>query len=905
MTPSHTPLPGRGGECERLDGLLERVRTGTSGVLVLRGEAGIGKTALLEYLTDRAAGYRLARAAGVQAEMELAFAGLHHICAPLLDGLDRLPAPQRDALRVAFGLQEGDQPSRFLVALAVLGLLAEAAEAQPLVCLVDDAQWLDRASAQALAFVARRLLAEPIAMVFAVREPVDADALAGLPELRVEGLADQDARSLLASVVPGILDERVRDRILAETRGNPLALTELPRRLTPAALAGGFGLPDARPLAGRIEQSYLELVQSLPADTQLLLLTAAADPVGDASLLWRAAGALGIATDAGGPAESAGLLEFGLRVEFRHPLVRSAVYRSAPARDRREVHRALATATDPQVDPDRRAWHRAHATAGTDEAVADEMQRSAGRARRRGGLAATAAFLQRATELTPDPAVRVERALAAAQAKLDVGDPGAAPDLLLAAEAAPLDAHQEARLVRLRASIAFARRRGSDAPPLLLDAARRLAPHDPAQAREAYLEAIVATLYAGRLGVGPGVRELAEAARFAPAAASPPAAADLLLDALVTRFTHGYAAAVAPLSTAVAACAEQEAVQWLSLGCRLAQDLWDDGLWEALSASSVRAAREAGMLSRLPVAATHRAALHVHAGEFGAATALVEESDAITQVTEGAPVKYGAMLLAAWRGDVAAAQELFEPARREATERGEGMGLGVLEWATALMHNARGRHGEALEAAQRSCEHYYVGIFGWALAELIEAAVRERRIDVASPALARLTERTRSSGTEWALGAEAVARALVHDDEAAYVESIERLAGTRIAVGLARSRLLYGEWLRRENRRAEARDQLRAAHAGFSRIGAEAFAERARLELHAAGEAVRRLDAEPRDVLTSQEAQVARMARDGRTNPEIGAQLFISPKTVEYHLRKVFRKLDVSTRRELREALAD
>ncbi|WP_037501148.1 ATP-binding protein [Solirubrobacter soli] len=898
-------LPGRSRESERLDALLERVRTGTSGVLVLRGEAGIGKSALLSYVADRASGYRLLRAAGVQAEMELAFAGLHHICAPLLDGFDRLPAPQGDALRVAFGLQEGGQPSRFLVALAVLGVLAEAAEAQPLVCLVDDAQWLDQASAQALAFVARRLLAEPIAMVFAVREPVDADALAGLPELRVEGLSDSDARSLLASVVPGRLDERVRDRILAESRGNPLALTELPRRLTPAALAGGFGLPDARPLAGRIEQSFLELVQSLPHETQLLLLTAAADPVGDANLVWRAAGELGIGGDAGGPAESAGLLEFGLRVDFKHPLVRSAVYRGAPAGHRREVHRALAAATDPAVDPDRRAWHRAHATAGTDETVAGEMMGSACRARRRGGLAAAAAFLQRATELTPEPAVRVERALAAAQAKLDVGDPGAATDLVLAAAAAPLDDRQAARLARLQASIAFARRRGSDAPPLLLDAARRLSPHDPGLARETFLESIAATLYAGRLAVGPGVRELAEAARSAPAAPSPPTAADLLLDALVTRFTQGYAASVAPVSAALRACVEQGSIQWLSLGCRLAQDLWDDGLWEALATRGVRAARETGTLSRLPVAATHRAAVHVFAGEFSAAASLVEESDAITEVTEGAPVKYGAMLLAAWRGDPVRAAALFEPARREATERGEGMGLGVLAWATALIANGRGRHGEALEAAQLACEHEDVGIYAWALAELVEAAVRSGRVDVAAPALAVLSERTRASGTAWALGTETAARALVHDDESAYRESIDLLSGTRVAVALARSRLLYGEWLRGQNRRGEAREHLRTAYESFSRSGADAFAERARLELQAAGEAVRRVDAAPRDVLTSQEAQVARMARDGRTNPEIGAQLFISPKTVEYHLRKVFRKLDVSTRRDLREALAD
>ncbi|MDA0160372.1 AAA family ATPase [Solirubrobacter ginsenosidimutans] len=897
-------LRGRGDERERLDRLLQGVRTSTSAVLVLRGEAGIGKTALLEYVAEQASECRLARAAGVQSEMELAFAGLHHLCAPLLDGLDRLPVPQREALQTAFGVHEGGPPNRFLVAVAVLSLLAETAETRPLVCLIDDAQWLDRASAQVLAFVARRLLAEPIAMVFAVREPTDTDALAGLPELTVEGLTDVDARSLLAAVAPGRLDEQVRERIITETRGNPLALQELPRRLTSAQLAGGFGLPDARPLASRIEQSFLERVHALPRDTQRLLLTAAAEPVGDANLLWRAASRLGIATEAGRPAEAAGLFELGTRVEFVHPLIRSAVYRGASPSDRRDAHQALAEATDPTIDPDRRAWHRAHATAGPDEDVAAEMLRSADRAQRRGGLAAAAAFLQHATDLTPDPARRGERALLAAQAKLDVGDPATAAELLRAAELAPLDALQGARLARLNAQVVFRVRRGRDAPPLLLDAARRLTGLDATLARDTYLDALTAAMFAGRLAAGPSVGEVADAAGWAPRGEEPPRAADLLLDALVTRFTRGYAAAVTSLSAALRACAERDETRWLSVGCRLAQDLWDDELWGALATGGERVARDTGALSLLPVALTYRAALDVHAGRFAAAEALIEETDAIGQVSESAPVKYASLMLAAWRGDHARAIELFEPARREGTARGEGMGLGVLDWATALLHNGGGHHREALEAAQRACEHDDVGTYAWALAELIEAAVREGRPDEAAAALARLSERTRASGTDWALGIEAGSRALVHDDEAAYRESVERLAGTRMALQLARSRLLYGEWLRRENRRVDARELLRAAHGAFSDIGAEAFAERARRELQATGETARRRDADTRDVLTPQEAQVARLARDGHTNPEIGAQLFISPRTVEYHLRKVFRKLDVATRRDLRQALA-
>jgi DNA-binding CsgD family transcriptional regulator len=902
MTLAPPSLRGRGEECARIDAVLQHARSGTSAVLVLRGEAGIGKTALLQYAAREAATCQIVRAAGVQSEMELAFAGLHHLCMPLLDGLARLPEPQRDALGVAFGLHEGEAPNRFLVALAVLSLLADASEAHPLACLIDDAQWLDRASAQALAFVARRLLAEPIAMVFAVREPADTDELAGLPDLMVEGLANADARALLAAAVPGRLDVRVRDRIVAETRGNPLALLELPLRLGAAELAGGYAYADARPLTGRIERSYLERVQALPRDTQLLLLTAAADPVGDAALLWRAAAELGIGRDAGRPAEAAGLLGLGPRVDFAHPLVRSAVYRGASPSDRRDVHRALAAATDPDADPDRHAWHRAYAAATTDEAVAAELVLSAERARRRDGLAAAAAFLERATELTPEPALRADRALAAAQAKVDAADYPGAYDLLTAAQHSPLDDLQRARLERLRAEIAFARRRGSDAPPLLLDAARQLEPLDIGAARETYLEAMVAAMFAGRLGTGPGMREIAQSARRVPMGTAP---GDQLLAALATRFTDGYAAAFPAVAGALQAVRASDDTRWLWLACRFAQDHWDDELWHELSTRGVRAARETGALHALAIAANYRAALHVHAGAFDAAAALIGELEAITQATGIAPLAYASLMLTCWRGDHALASQLFDRATSEGFPRGEGHGAGFVGWATALLHNSAGRYDEAFAAAQEGCEYEDVLWFGWTLVELVEAAVRTGRPDEAAAALARLRGRTQASGTPWALGIEAVSRALVHDDEAAYRESLERLAGTRGAVHLARSRLLYGEWLRRENRRADAREQLRVAHGAFASIGARAFAERARRELEATGETVRRLDVDTRDALTPQEAQVARLARDGHTNPEIGAQLYISPRTVEYHLRKVFRKLDVSTRKDLRVALAD
>jgi DNA-binding CsgD family transcriptional regulator len=902
--PSSSGLLDRDGERDALERLVAGVRAGQSRVLVLRGEAGVGKTALLRHLAAAAQGCRIARTAGVESEMELAFAGLHALCAPMLSRLGQLPAPQRDALRTAFGLSAGPPPDRFVVGLAVLSLLADAAEEQPLVCIVDDAQWLDRVSAQTLAFVARRLLAERVGLVFARRESGEEHLFDGLPELIIEGLPADEARRLLDAAIPGPLDERVKARILGEAGGNPLALIELPRGLTPAELAGGFGLPDARTLASRIEQTFLQRVETLPRDTQRLLLTAAAEPLGDLGLLWRAAEILGIGGDAGRPAEAAGLIELGFRVRFTHPLVRSAVYRAADPGERRDVHLVLADATDPVVDPDRRAWHRAHATATPDEAVAAEMARSAERAQRRGGLAAAAAFLQRAAELTPDPSVRVERSLAAAQAKLEVADATSASDLVAAAELGPVDDLQRARLERLGAEIAFISRRGRDAPPLLLKAARRLEPLDAKLARETYLEAIASAMFAGRLGSGPDEREVAEAAR-ASEPAQDPGPADLLLDALVTRFTEGYAAAVAPLSHALRAFDEPDGGgadrRWLWPACRLAQDLWDDELWHALATRGVRSARDTGALNLLPNALNHLAALNVHSGAFATAEALIDEVDAITQATGLPPLKYAACMLAATRGDQA--QALFEHAWRNGMARGEGSGIGLFWWLTALRHNGHGRYAEALADAQQGCEHEDVMAYGWALVELIEAGVRAGEPAQATAALERLSERTRASGTEWALGTEARCRALLSDDESLYRESIERLGRSRAVVELARSRLVYGEWLRRENRRTDAREVLRAAHESFSQMGADAFAERARRELSATGETVRRLTADTRDALTPQEIQVARLARDGHSNPEIGAQLYISPRTVEYHLHKVFRKLDVSGRKELREAL--
>ena len=891
-------------EREALVRLLEGVRGGQSRVLVVSGEPGVGKTALLDSAISSASGFRVIRAVGVESEMELAFAALQQLCAPMLDRLDRLPAPQQDALGVAFGLRAGDAPDRFLVGLAVLSLLAEMAVDRPLVCVVDDAQWLDRASAQALAFVARRLLAESVVLLLATREP--GDELEGLPRLVVEGLRNGDARALLGSVVRGPLDDRVRERIVAETHGNPLALLELPRGLTPAELAGGFGLLDAPGLSGRIEESFRRRLASLSAETQRLFLVAAADPVGDPLLVGRAADRLGIGVQAA--AETDGLLAIGARVTFRHPLVRSSVYRAASPEERQAVHRALADATDPEIDPDRHAWHLAQATPGLDETVASELERSAGRAQARGGLAAAAAFLERASALTLEPSSRARRALAAAQAKHHAGAFDAALRLVGIAESGPLNDLQRAQVELLRGQIAFSLGRGSDAQPLLLKAAKRLEPLDRRLARETYLEALSAVFFPGLLASGESVLETAQAARVAPPPSQPPYASDLLLDGLAVLVTEGYAAGTPMLRRAVNAfraedIRREQGHRWLSLASRVAAFLWDDEAWDAISTRFVQLARDAGALSALPLALTSRAGVHVFAGEFAMAASLIAEVAAVNEATGGSLAPWSALARVSFEGREAEGFQLIEAATREVVRRGEGQGLTFVHWVTAVLHNGLRRYGEALAAAQQAGEDTHPSWWrNYGLVELIEAAVRSGKPEHAVDAFGQLSQATGASGTDWALGVEARSRALLNDGEAAevlYREAIERLARTRIRVELARGHLLYGEWLRRERRRRDAREQLRTAHELFTEFGMEAFAERARVELEATGEHARKRTVETGDDLTPQEAQISRLAADGATNQEIATQLFVSPSTVDYHLRKVFRKLGVKSRTQL------
>jgi DNA-binding CsgD family transcriptional regulator len=905
-------LIGREAERNVLDRLVSAVRAGESRALVVHGEPGVGKTALLEYLAEHASGCRVVRAAGVQSEMELAFAGLHQLCGPMLERLDRLPVPQRNALATAFGVSAGPAPDRFLIALSVLSLLSEVAEDRPMVCLIDDEQWLDHASAQVLAFVARRLGAESLGLVFGARLP--SSDLAGLPELMVAGLREEDARALLDSVLTGPLDPRVRDQIIAETRGNPLALLELPRGLTAAELAGGFGLPAAVPLSGSIEDSFRRRMDALPAETRRLLLLAAADPVGDPALVWRAAGRLGIGAEAAAPAVEAGLAEFGIRVRFRHPLVRSVTYRSASPQERQGAHRALAEVIDPAVDPERRAWHRAQAAAGPDEDVARELERSAGRARARGGLAAAAAFLERAALLTVDPAQRAGRALAAAQAKFQAGAFDAALNLLAVADAGPLSEPQQARVDVLRAQLAFVTNRGRDAPPLLLKAAKRLEPIDARLARATYLDALTAAMFAGRLATAGGdTLKVALVAGAAPRPLRAPHAPDLLLDGLVTNFNEGYAAGVPILRRALTAFGTEmsadEELRWLWLACVVAIHLWDDEHWDGLSRRYVELARTAGALTELPLALSMRAYMLLFAGDLAAAAALVDEIATVTEATGSNPSPYAALTLAALRGRQAEASALIESTTRDVTRRGAGLGIAVAERANAVLNNGLGRYREAMAAVQTIVAYGRdPGSTNWAAVEFIEAAAHAGLPETAAETLSALAEMARASGSDWALGIEARSRALLTDGEAAerlYRESIMYLGRTDLRTELARVHLLYGEWLRRDGRRTDAREQLRRARHMLEQMGIDAFAERARRELRASGETARKRTAGTSQELTAQEAQIARLARDGLSNPEIATRLFISARTVQYHLSKVFAKLGISSRSELTHVLPD
>jgi DNA-binding CsgD family transcriptional regulator len=927
-------LVDRRAECGMLDRLVEAVCAGQSRALVLCGEPGVGKTALLQYLIGRAAECHVVQTAGVESEMELAFAGVHQLCAPLLAGLEDLPEPQGDALRVVFGMSSGPAPDRFLVGLATLSLLAHAADERPLVCVVDDEQWLDRASAQVFGFVARRLVAESVGFVFAARIPTS--DLAGLSQLPVQGLSAGGARALLDAELAVPLDAWVCDQLVAEAGGNPLALLEWPRALTTQQWAGGFGLPGAVRLPGGVEEGFRRRLDLLPEPTRRLLLIAAADPLGDAGLVWRAAARLGIDAEAAGPAVEDGLVEFGTRVLFRHPLVRSVVYTSAAIRERQQVHGALAQVTDARLDPDRRAWHGAHAAVGPDEDVAAELEGSAGRAQARGGLAAAAAFLQRATELTLDPEKRAERALAAASAQVQAGGFDAARDLLSIAEAQAPNNLQQARIELIEAELAFATTRGGDVPQLLLKAAQRLESIDAGMARTTYLHAVTAAVFNDQMTRG-DMGQLAQAAAAAPRPVGAPSAADLMLDAIAAHDTQGYAAGAAILREAIDLFATETSPEsglrgrWLCslLAC---WHLWDYQRWQLHSERYLELVRRSGALSELPLALTSEVYRHAYFGELRAAAALNEELDALMEATAGIFAPYAALYVAAMRGRPGEVTDLIDAARSDLSKRGEWFGITTASFASALAYNGVGDYRAALRSASEwelfnaltptsseptsptndrasssLLDRLSVGTY-WTV-EVVEAAARCGRADVATAAVDMLAEVTSPSGTDWARGVEARCRALVNEGSVAenlYKESIELLGRTKLRPDLARAHLLYGEWLRRERRHTDARAELRRAHDLFESMGMDGFARRAHRELEATGEIKRkRIIAPDSGQLTAQEANIARLARDGHSNPEIGSRLFISTRTVEYHLQKVFTKLNVQSRKQLDRVLPD
>jgi DNA-binding CsgD family transcriptional regulator len=899
-------LLGRQAESVALDRLLESARSGNGGAIVVHGEPGIGKSALLGHAMAEATGFHVLRTVGSEAEMEVPFAALHQLCAPTLVSLEQLPAPQRDALGVAFALTAGPAPDRLVVGLAVLNLLSQLAGERPVLCVVDDVQWLDRESAQAVAFAARRLATECVAVVFGARSiPRELD---GLAELRVEGLDQPTALTLLRSALPDRLDEAVLDRIVAETHGNPLALLELPRGLTPAQLAGGFALPVSVPIPARIEASFRRRIVKLPPDSRRLLLIAAAEPTGDPALLWRAAERLGIDESAAAALEAEGLLELRPRVVFRHPLIRSAVYQAVAPEERRKAHHALAEATDAEIDPDRHAWHRSQATVRPDEEVARELELSAGRAQARGGLAAAAAFMERSAQLTVDPKLRAGRALVAAEAKRQAGALEAALALATFAERGPLDDVQRAELDVVRGRISFASERGNEAPRLLLKAAQQLEFHDIRRARETYLDAITAAMFAGRLADEANARDVATSALAGRRPPGPPRASDLLLEGLALLIAEGPATGTGVMKQALDAfrgedISIEERLRWSWLAARAAAYIWDYDSWDLLTARQIQVARDAGALAVLPLTLSTTAGVRLFAGQLSIAASLVEQVEAVADATDARTARYAALAVAAFQGHADEARQLIDAAAKDFTSRGEGMGVSLAQWAAAALCNGLARYDEAFAAAAEALEDPGELWFSpWATVELIEAASRTGRSAAAEPALERLVVGTSASGTAWARAIEDRSRALLREGSAAetlYRDALDRLAPTALRFDLARTHLVFGEWLRREHRPASAREQLRAAHRLFTEFGAAGYAERARIELRATGEHARKRTPDTSSDLTPQETRVAQLVGLGATNAEIASQLFLSPSTVEYHLHKVFRKLEVRSRTQL------
>jgi DNA-binding CsgD family transcriptional regulator len=908
------PLIDRRVEKQALHEVLDSVRAGMSGALVLRGEPGVGKSALLDYAVGRAADLQIVRTAAVESEMAMGFAAVHQLLVPLLPVVDRLPEPQRRALGVAFGLMSGPPADPFLVGLAVLTLLADAAEVRPVLCVVDDAQWLDEESAGALSFVARRLLADRVGMLFAVRETTEpAPRLEGLPGLPIAGLPNEGARELLESSVNQPVDREVAARVIAETGGNPLAIVEGARALTPEQLGGRAPLPEPLPVGHQLDVLFARRVRNLPCDTQTLLLLASADQPGLGDRLWQAATALGIPESAAVPAEAAGLVMSWPEVRFFHPLVRSAVYHAATAVQRRQAHRALAAACDPERDVVPRAWHLAAAAARPGEGVAAGLAAAADKAGSRGGYAAAASFLERAALLTPDQERRAERRLSAAQAHLLAGTVDRADALLVEANKDLRDPRSTAQATRLGGTVHFARGQVARAASALVDAATRLRPLDPGAARDALLSALEAAVYAGWASSTALLHEIARIARELPPPEDPnDEATVLLLEGCTGRVTGGYASAVPILRRAVRAFLADAldpnvALPRFQLAAVVAVDLLDDVAVDRLTTQWANRARERGALAKLAGALGFRSALvDAPGGRLVAARAAESEVRELAELTHNPgvvpPSGAGTLPVLVLGGQESQARATAAAVAQEAPARGAAGEAAFAECCLGVLEISLGNYGSAVERLHPAYTDDTPVVGTQVLPDLVEAAVRAGRQDLAHRALLRLEDRAPATGTPLALGLLARSRALLAgpaDARPRYEDALHLLGRTRTAPQLARAHLLYGEWLRRQRQRREARDQLRAALDMFDGMGLRCFAERARVELRATGERTRKRAPGTPEELTPQEAQIAVLVSRGEANRQIAAQLFVSTKTVEYHLGKVFRKLGVTSRTQL------
>lgn len=891
-------------ERTQLDTVLKHVREGRSSTLLLDGGAGVGKTTLLDYLAERTAGFRVLSVTGIQSEVELAFAALHQLCLPLDDTMASLPTPQREALEITFGQRQGVAPSKFMVGLATLSLLAEASRVAPILCIIDDAQWLDEASAQALGFVARRLAFEPVGMVFALRAQSAAGAFEGVPPIVVDGFERRDAEALLSSLVPGHIDRRAMDRVLDEADGNPLAIVESARALSRAEIAMGMILPTTTASPSRMEEHYQGLLRALPEDTQRLLLVAAAEPSAQPQVIFAAAAKLGADATAIQPAVEAGLATVPVR--FSHPLVRSAVYRAASPDAVRAAHAALAAVATGDADRDLLAWHRARSVSGTDDDAATDLALAAARLGARGGTAAAAALLRQAVEVTSNRFHKAEWLLRIAQAELAGGQYELAARDIAAAAAGELTDGLLAEAKLTQARIAFARDRGGGSVALLLNAAEHLAPDDAESAREAYLEAFSAAMFGASLA-RTSVQEVAE--RWLDADLSSGAGpAHTLLDAMSRVLLDDNApsrramqVALAPFQMGVVD--ESTHLHWMWHATIAALAAWDFDTWDAVSERHLVLAREAGDYTELPIALTTRAYAHLFRGEFSAALDAVREMETIASVTGGLMAPTAAIGAAALQGAVDELDRLVQETVVDADKRADGSGLAIAYWGEAVLNNSRGNYEDALRwgrLADRQSNPLHSAAH-WALVETIEAASRLPGTD-ASQELSRLEAATAPYGSDWARGIYARSKALLSPDseaESHFVDALQFLERSPSRLDFARATLLYGEWLRRRKRLGDAREELERAHQLLVDMGATDFALRAARELQAAGIRIGPSDAAFGADLTPQEAQIAQLAGQGLTNGEVAARMFLSSRTVEYHLGKVFTKLKITSRRQL------